>query len=120
MKPWKRGAPLPAPVGPRGYTSFDPRDPEREERITAGQRRIVAARDRLLGWREGVNPTTPRAYRFHAAWWRLESMRDYGVDDRTRSASYAANMLDAASLAMQFGPGTWLELQARAAAARTR
>jgi len=77
-------------------------------------------------------------YRRTARWWELEAMRpnlDYevergdwvregkrlvyrpGVTSRAKSLQYAQNMRWAAEMASIYGPGTWLELKARRAAA---
>lgn len=108
----KRRLLVPAlPTGPRGYTSFDPRDSDRECRITRAQVAIARYRDARLGWRAGVEPRTRLAFRLIAAWWRLEPMRDHGVTDRARSAEYAANMRWAAERVGDRAL-TWRELRA--------
>lgn len=43
-----------------------------------------------------------------ARWWKLEWLRRFDPS----CARYASNMARAASLALRFGPGTWLELAA--------
>lgn len=97
MKPWKRGPAPAAPVGPRGYTSFDPRDAEREARIADQQRRLAEGIRRVLGWRAWAAPSTARELRALARWWDLEATRDTGAEDRERSASYARNLRERAT-----------------------
>ncbi len=74
---------------------------------------IAQYRDSRLGWRAGAAPRTRAAFRLNAAWWRLESRRDYGADDRTRSTAYAENMLWAAERVGDRSM-TWQELSAEA------
>lgn len=85
-------------------------------------------------------PTFPRTrgdYKRRARWWELEAMRGAlhevepgewvrdgkrtfyrpGVTSAQKSAEYAQNMRWAAEMALLYGPGTWLELRARRAAA---
>jgi len=57
-------------------------------------------------------PRTRRDYRLVARWWEREAQRGY--DSSASSARYARNMRWAAELAGLYGPGSWLELIARA------
>lgn len=65
-----------------------------------------------------IGPRTRNQYRILARWWELEAKRGYRSS--SDSLRYAANMRRAAALTEFLGPGTWLELQDRAAEAQER
>lgn len=97
------------------------------EAITAEQRQV----------RVPMFPTSRGDYRRTARWWELEAMRDLsyevepgkwvregkrtvykpGVTSSDKSREYARNMRWAAELVLFHGPGTWLQLRERRAAA---
>lgn len=84
---------------------------ERLVRNRALQASLTAAQLRLRP-RVISNPRTEAEYRSRARWWDLEARRGYV--STADSARYARNMRWAAELARAHGPGTWLELIARA------
>lgn len=57
---------------------------------------------------------TRHEYRKRALWWQLEARRGYSSSGK--ALEYAANMRWAGEWAQMTGPGTWLEIKARAAA----
>ena len=75
----------------------------RQERITDAQLRLP---------RRPPTLRTRRDYLSAGRWWALEASRGYGSS--SNSERYARNMCWAAELATLHGPGTWLELIARA------
>lgn len=84
-------------------------DAVRQREITNAQRRIWKGRP------SPIAPRRPRDYQRVARWWALESRRGYA--SAAESMQYARNMMWAAELARVYGPGTWLQLQARQKAA---
>lgn len=74
--------------------------------MTSGE---ISAAQRL--YRMVATPRTPRDYLACARWWEWEARRGY---ESAASLRYAANMRWAKALALTHGPGTWLELIARA------
>lgn len=78
----------------------------RQAHITTAQRRLS---------RRPVTLRTRRDYLAAGRWWALEASRGY--PSSPISGRYATNMRWAAELAALRGPGTWLELSARAGVA---
>jgi hypothetical protein len=84
---------------------------EKRLREKESRQELISAMQRRLRWLP-VSPRTQRQYRRLALWWDLEAMRDCPSSDRSRE--YARNMRWAAEMAWLHGPGTWLELKAKA------
>jgi hypothetical protein len=80
-----------------------------DDEITTAQRRIG---------RRAVVCRTRTDFRRCARWWELEARRGYASSQA--SMEYARNMRWCAELTETYGPGTWLELSARAEQTRVR
>lgn len=71
----------------------------------------ITDRQRAL-WPLPLTARTRTDYLRYARWLHLEARRGY--ESAAATARYARNMRWAAELAREYGPGTWLELIARA------